>query len=206
MGDTFNGSVDKTINISVPTKVSDLTNDEGFGKITGVSVDGTSIATSGVADITSIPTNILTPFTTKTYTDIIGNSGDNTENYNTFYFGSVRPDAFTTSWEIRYRIRVWVPSNTNYEAIAEVLYTGSQANINAYAIFNHIYNTSYRPAYYHSIHRLTQTGFTAGYGHALGVSLIDSTNRGDTSLKRNVTVEILSQKNCTVTLNDTAVL
>lgn len=30
VGDTFNGSVDKTINIVVPTKTSDITNDSGF--------------------------------------------------------------------------------------------------------------------------------------------------------------------------------
>lgn len=47
--------------IVVPTKVSDLTNDSGFtsntGTITGVSANGTSIATSGVANIPSATTS-----------------------------------------------------------------------------------------------------------------------------------------------------
>lgn len=46
--------------IVVPTKVSDLTNDSGFtsntGTITGVSANGTSIATSGVANIPAATT------------------------------------------------------------------------------------------------------------------------------------------------------
>jgi len=44
----------------IPTKVSELTNDSGFtsnvGTITGVNVNGTSVATSGVANI-SVPTS-----------------------------------------------------------------------------------------------------------------------------------------------------
>lgn len=48
---------------AIPTKVSQLTNDSGYttntGTITGVSVNGTSVATSGVANITSIPASIL---------------------------------------------------------------------------------------------------------------------------------------------------
>ena len=55
------------------------------------------------------------------------------------------------------------------------------------------------------IARLKSAGYTAGYGHALGISLSDSNNRGDTTLKRSCTVDLLSCKNCTVTLNDTIV-
>lgn len=102
-------------------------------------------------------------------------------------------------------MRAWVPSNTNYEAISEVYFTGAQSSINSYAIFNHIYSTSYKPCGYHCVHRLKQAGFTAGYGHAIGINLQDANSRDDTSLKRSITVEILSTKNCTVTLNDTAV-
>lgn len=46
---------------AIPTKVSDLTNDSGFtsntGTITGVSANGTSVATSGVADIPAASTS-----------------------------------------------------------------------------------------------------------------------------------------------------
>lgn len=154
----------------------------------------------------NIPTNDLVPFASKTYTDIIGNSSDNAQAYNAFYFGSVRPNSFTETWEVRYRVRAWVPANSNFEAVSDVTFKGDQASINAYAIFNHIYSTSYRPVYYHNVYRLKSAGYTAGYGHALGISLSDSNSRGDTSLKRSFTVELLYTKNCTATLNDTAVL
>lgn len=153
-----------------------------------------------------IPTNDLVPYAAKTYIDIIGNSSSNAIADNSFYFGSVKPNSFTESWEVRYRVRVWVSTNTNYEAVSDVLFKGDQSSINAYAIFNHFYSTSYRPVYYHTVARLKSAGFTAGYGHALGISLSDSNNRADTSLKRSFTVELIYAKNCTATLNDTAVL
>lgn len=50
VGDTFNGSVDKTINIVVPTKTSDITNDSGFitaaDDITGNAATATKLATT----------------------------------------------------------------------------------------------------------------------------------------------------------------
>lgn len=153
-----------------------------------------------------IPTNDLVPYATKTYTNIIGNSSDNNQAYNSFYFGYVRPNSFTETWEAKYRVHVWVPTNTNFEVVSDVLFKGSQTNINAYAIFNHILNTSYRPVYYHNVYRLNATGYNNGYGHALGISLSDSNSRGDTSLKRSFTIELIYAKNCTITLNDTAVL
>lgn len=153
-----------------------------------------------------IPTNDLVPYATKTYTNIIGNSSDNNQAYNSFYFGYIRPNSFTETWEAKYRVHVWVPTNTNFEVVSDVLFKGSQTNINAYAIFNHILNTSYRPVYYHNVYRLNATGYNNGYGHALGISLSDSNSRGDTSLKRSFTIELIYAKNCTITLNDTAVL
>ena len=63
--DTFtaNSSSNKTVDISVPTKTSDLTNDSGFitssdipaAPVSDVQVDGVSVVTAGVANIT-LPT------------------------------------------------------------------------------------------------------------------------------------------------------
>ena len=51
----------KAVNVTIPTKVSDLTNDSGYttntGTITGVSANGTSVATSGVANIPAASTS-----------------------------------------------------------------------------------------------------------------------------------------------------
>lgn len=51
VGDTFNGSVDKTINLSIPTKTSDVTNDSGFitaaDDITGNAATATNATNDG---------------------------------------------------------------------------------------------------------------------------------------------------------------
>lgn len=58
---TANASSNKTANIAVPTKVSELTNDSGYttntGTITAVQANGTSVATSGTANIPSATTS-----------------------------------------------------------------------------------------------------------------------------------------------------
>ena len=78
---TANASADVTANITVPTKTSDLTNDSGYttntGTITGVSVNGTSVATSGVANITSIPASTLTGAIPSAVTATTQTQGDN---------------------------------------------------------------------------------------------------------------------------------
>ena len=66
--------------LNKPTKVSYWTNDAGYttntGTITGVSVNGTSIATSGVANITSIPASILTGAIPSAVTAVTQTAGD----------------------------------------------------------------------------------------------------------------------------------
>lgn len=58
---TANSSSNKTANITVPTKVSELENDSGYttnvGTITAVQANGTSIATSGTANIPAATTS-----------------------------------------------------------------------------------------------------------------------------------------------------
>lgn len=54
----------KNVNITVPTKVSDLTNDSGFtsntGTITGITMNNTSKGTSGVVDLGTVVTSETT--------------------------------------------------------------------------------------------------------------------------------------------------
>lgn len=57
---TSNSATNATANITVPTKVSDLTNDSGFttnvGTITGIKMNGASKGTSGVVDLGTVIT------------------------------------------------------------------------------------------------------------------------------------------------------
>ena len=59
---TANSDTSTTANITVPTKVSELTNDSGYttntGTITAVQANGTSIATSGTANIPAATTSV----------------------------------------------------------------------------------------------------------------------------------------------------
>ena len=150
-------------------------------------------------------TKVDKAISTKTYTNILGVANDTTWGNNTFYFASVKPTSFTDIWSIRYRIYVWVESDSNYRAMANVLFMGSQSGLASYAIFNNIYNTSYRPAYYHTMYRLLQAGFNAGYGHAIGVSLKDANAKDTTGKERTIKVELLEQINCTTTLLNNAI-
>lgn len=59
---TANSSTNKTANIEVPTKVSELSNDEGYtsnvGTITGIKMNGSSKGTSGVVDLGTVITDV----------------------------------------------------------------------------------------------------------------------------------------------------
>ncbi len=56
---------DKAVNVTVPTKVSDLTNDSGFtsntGTITGITMNGSSKGTSGVVNLGTVVTSETDP-------------------------------------------------------------------------------------------------------------------------------------------------
>ena len=58
---TANASSNVTVNITVPTKVSELTNDSGYtsnaGTITGINMNGASKGTSGVVDLGTVATS-----------------------------------------------------------------------------------------------------------------------------------------------------
>lgn len=107
--DTSIAAASTSANLPTSAAVASFVEGKGYttntGTITGVSVNGTSVATSGVANITSIPSSIITPMATKTYTDIIGVT-DNTDANCAFYFGSVKPTTYNDTWSIRYRVYV----------------------------------------------------------------------------------------------------
>lgn len=75
-------------------------------------------------------------------------------------------------------------------------------------------NTSYYPIYYHMIHETTADGFTAGYGHKIGVSLTSSylpapvtdysSGSAVTNTKYSRTIEVILTEaiNCTAELSD----
>ena len=138
---------------------------------------------------------------TRKYFDIIATAADFASG--TFYFGTVVPDNWSSVWRVKYRLVASSGTDVNYngESICESF--GAQATrLNASAFNNH-YNGSYRSFYYHVLYSATSAGYTAGYGHALGVGLRNSANPTNASYKRKFTIEILETENCTVNMFDT---
>lgn len=151
------------------------------------------------AKIASITRNDLASVREKEYTGIIGSANDQAGA--SFYFGSVRPTTFYLPFFVKYRITANDTAHNNFKHFSEVSYYGAQTVIN-YSIYNTFYSTSYRSYYYHNLAKLTAAGYTAGYGHILGVGLRSSKNPTSTSYKRNFKIEILETMNCEVTIWD----
>lgn len=168
------------------------------------SFDGSSAISFPASEI-GMHHDDLIPTATATYTGILGSASNNAAE-DSFYFMSVKPDTFYCHWTLRYRITATIPNQTNYSASSDViLYGYGQAVTPGYQIYNNIYNTSYRPYYLHNFYRLTQAGFNAGYGNAVGIGLRSSNSRNTAGYERTITVEILETYNCTATLLDTPV-
>ena len=142
----------------------------------------------------------LVPIQTATYTGLIGgNTTTNDSVNNSFYFMKLRPDEFRSQWKVCYRIKCYVPNNTSYCATAVVeLYGTGQANAPIYHIFNQIYSTSYRPAYYHNYYRLSSAGYNNGCYNAIGLGFRNSKEQATANLTRTIYVELLETHQCTV--------
>ena len=142
----------------------------------------------------------LTPIASKTYTGCYASANDFANA--TFYFGTVKPTDYYVNWRIKYRIHASIPGQNNYKGLFDVELLGAQNSRIVYKILNSHYSTSYRTLYYHVLYSATSTGFNAGYGHALGIGLRNSTNSTSASYPRTFKIEILETANCSVTMFD----
>ena len=145
----------------------------------------------------------LQPLQSKTFTDVIGTANNWSDA--TFYFGSIRPTAFTDQWSITYRVNAIAAGDTRAKATSIFTLNGFADTYGSYAAFNSIYNTSYRPCYYHVYYRLKEAGFNNGYGHAMGLRLYSGWNPATAANARTITIDILKTYNCTFTFFDTMV-
>jgi hypothetical protein len=91
------------------------------------------------------------------------------------------------------------------KAYSTLFLNGFADTYGSYAAWNSIYNTSYRPCYYHEYYRLKEAGYNNGYGHALGVRLYNSWNAFTAANARVFTIDILETYNCTFTFYDSMV-
>lgn len=142
----------------------------------------------------------LTPITTNTYTGCYATANDFANA--TFYFGTVRPSDYYVTWRIKYRIHASIPGQNNYKGMFDIELQGAQNTRSSYKILNSHYSTSYRTLFYHVIYSTTSTGYTAGYGHALGIGLRNSANPTSASYPRTFKIEVLETVNCSITMYD----
>lgn len=177
------------------------------GDVTGTasSTGGWSVVTTVGDDSHNHTTQTIVPIAEKTYTGLIGTSSNNAAN-DSFYFMSVKPDNFYSQWKLTYKITATIPNHNEYRATSFVtLYGVGQASAPIYSIYNQIYSTSYRPYYYHNFQRLTETGFNANYGNAIGIGLRSSNSRSTSGYERTIKIELLETEQCTAILLDNVV-
>ena len=152
----------------------------------------------------SVLANNIEPIASKTYSGVIATANNFASA--TFYFCTVRPTTWYKVWKIKYRIQATSGTDNNYAGSSIVEMHGCQASRLTYSNFNNHYNSSYRSYSYHDLYSLTSTGYTNGYGHAVGVELTNSANSTNATYARTFIVDILESENCDVTMLNTMTL
>ena len=137
---------------------------------------------------------------TKTYTNVIATANDN--NGAGFFYLKYRGESYTSKWHIKVRVHATVPNQVNYDTETIFDLWGYGNTYSWYSSLNRIRSTSYRPIYYNSNFRVSQTGYNNGCGGWLGFNLMSSTNNLNASYKRTIVVDLLGYDGCTVDLQD----
>lgn len=140
------------------------------------------------------------PLDTKTYTDVIATSNDHRGG--SFFYLKVRGDTYNSKWYVKTRVFATVPGRELYETDTIFELWGYANTYSGYACMNKIKSTDYRPIYYNSYFRVSQTGYNNNCGGWIGFNLCYATNNTNASYKRTVVVELLDYDNCTVELQE----
>lgn len=141
------------------------------------------------------------PIESKNYTGVIATSDDNAGGG--FFYLKVRPTEYASNWHVKTRVIATVPNNINYRTDTIFDIYGFNNGYSWYACLNNIRSTSYRGIYYNSVFFTNSTGFANNCGHWVGFNLVYAQN--NTTLARDVTVELLEYNECTVELQNTLV-
>ena len=127
---------------------------------------------------------------------------------NYWFFMSVKPDIWTETWSMKYKVISYCTDYTQFytESLVEVI--GLRGLDFPFFIRNQngtadIVDASHSNLVYKNT---KEAGFNAGYGHAFGLQVNYSTNvPADPAYYRTIIVDIYECKNCEVTLLDTPV-
>lgn len=143
------------------------------------------------------------PIDTKTYTNVIAT--ENSNNGAGFFYLKVRGDTYNSNWHIKTRVKATIPGQVGYSTDTTFDLFGFANTYSWYACLNRIRTTSYRPIYYNSYFRISETGYNNGCGGWVGFNLLYAANNTNTSYKRTIVVELLEYENCTVELQDSLI-
>lgn len=146
----------------------------------------------------------IQPLATHTYTNVIATANSNQGGG--FFYLKVRGDTYNTKWYIKTRVLATVPGQELYETDTTFELWGYANTYSGYACMNKIKTTSYRPIYYNSYFRVSETGYNNNCGGWIGFNLVYATNQTNTSYKRNIVVELLDYQNCEVELQDDLII
>lgn len=149
-----------------------------------------------------VKSNNITPAIHKTWA---GNSYYATaanQATSTWMFMSIKPESWYKSCTVRFKIRSFCPGHTNCDSTTYCTIT-YRANSYVVSCWNDRYDHAH---YYIATRLLTSTGFNAGLGHALGISILYSNNYTNSSWPRTFELDYYDCDACEVTILENPVL
>lgn len=164
--------------------------------------NGNAQTFNGSADIEIKPTYMdLHPIESKKYESTSYYASANDDANAAWYFLSVKPDAWYKPWSIKIKVHSYCPGFANVDSITYSTITGRADSV-IYANWNERYDSGH---YYIPVYPMKKAGFDAGYGHAIGVSIKNATNRTTSTYYRTFEIDLFECENCTVTFLTTPV-
>ena len=118
-----------------------------------------------------------------------------------WYFISIKPDEWYKPWRVKFKVHSYCPDYINANSYTWATVFG-RADTTAFANWNERYDHAH---YYTVIYPLKKAGFDAGYGHALGISILYAYNYTSSAYYRTFELDYYDCENCTVTVLDTPV-
>ena len=118
-----------------------------------------------------------------------------------WYFMSIKPDDWYKPWRVKFKLHSHCPSYPAYQSYTWSTICGRQGGL-IYANWNERGSSAHS---YIVAYPLTSTGFNAGYGHAIGISIYNADNRTASAYYRTFEIDYYDCENCTVEILDTPV-
>ena len=169
---------------------------------TGVTINPSDSTVTASEFIGNIKANKIIPIIKKTWASNSYYATAASQVASTWFFISVKPDSWYKPWRVRFKIRTYCPGHTNCDSVTYSTYSGR-----ADSYIAHNWNERYDHAhYYTTIRMLKNAGFTAGLGHALGVSILYANGYTNSGYYRTFELEYYDCEGCTVTVLDNPVL